>query len=77
MLYKYEYIPRKKRYTAAAVKAAESVLLNNGITVKYTGRANYEKIKNICDAANAAQNGFISFPLVCGIENIIYRRATM
>ena len=77
MLYRYEYIPRKKRYTAAAVNAAEKVLTDNGITVKYTGAANYVRIQNICDAANAAQNCFVSFPLVCGIENWIYRRATM
>lgn len=65
----YDYRPLKKRYTNAAVEAAEAVLNEWNIPVKYTGRGNYRKIENICDAAAEAQNGFVSFPIVCGIEN--------
>lgn len=71
--YTYDYKPLKKRYTAEAVKAAEAVLKEWNVPVKYTGRGNYRKIENICDAAAAAQNCFVSFPLVCGIENICTR----
>ena len=66
----YDYRPLKKRYTKAAVKAAEAVLKEWNIPVKYTGSGNYRKIENICDAATKAQNCFVSFPIVCGIENM-------
>ena len=66
----YEYRPLKKRYTKAAVKAAEAVLKEWDIPVKYTGSGNYRKIENICDAATKAQNAFVSFPIICGIENM-------
>lgn len=65
----YDYKPLKKRYTAEAVEAAEEILRQWNIPVKYTGRGNYRKIEDICNAAAEAQNGFVSFPLVCGIEN--------
>lgn len=71
--YTYDYIPKKRRYTKEAVEAAEEILKQWNIPVKYTGSGNYRKIENICDAAAAAQNCFVSFPLVCGIENICTR----
>ena len=71
--YTYDYIPKKRRYTKTAVEAAEEILKQWNIPVKYTGSGNYRKIENICDAAAAAQNCFVSFPLVCGIENICTR----
>ena len=69
----YDYRPLKRRYTKEAVEAAEEILKQWNIPVKYTGSGNYRKIENICDAAAAAQNCFVSFPLVCGIENICTR----
>lgn len=71
--YTYEYIPKKRRYTKEAVEAAEEILRQWNIPVKYTGSGNYRKIENICDAASAAQNCFVSFPIICGIENICTR----
>lgn len=71
--YTYDYIPKKRRYTKEAVEAAEEILRQWNIPVRYTGSGNYRKIENICDAAAAAQNCFVSFPLVCGIENICTR----
>lgn len=65
----YDYRPLKKRYTNAAVEAAEAVLKEWNVPVKYTGRGNYRKIEDICNAAAEAQNGFVSFPIICGIEN--------
>lgn len=65
----YDYKPLKKRYTAEAVEAAEAVLKEWNVPVKYTGRGNYRKIEDICNAAAEAQNGFVSFPIICGIEN--------
>jgi hypothetical protein len=65
----YDYRPLKRRYTKEAVEAAEAVLKEWNVPVKYTGRGNYRKIEDICNAAAEAQNGFVSFPIICGIEN--------